>query len=117
MSPKNGETPDGIGPRVGGFMHNEPVRAHAMPAHDTTTPPPPSMPRIGSFDHRVLAELSARGRAGLTHPEFQAVYGSWRLAAGVHCLRRRGWCIAGTWETNPSTRRPWKRYFLGGGAA
>lgn len=115
MSPKKGEAPDGIGPRVGGFMHNETQGGPEMPSNDTTTSPSAAMPGIGAFDHRVLAELAARGRRGLTHPEFQAIYGSWRLAAGVHSLRRRGWRIVGSWETNPSTLRPWKRYFLGGG--
>ena len=57
----------------------------------------PRVPLIGTMEHRALSELLARGKRGMTSPEFQAVTGSWRLGASVHALRRKGWPIATEW--------------------
>ena len=57
----------------------------------------PRVPLIGTMEHRALSELLARGRRGLTSPEFQDLDGSWRLGASVHALRRKGWPIATEW--------------------
>ena len=62
-----------------------------------STPPKPRMPLAGTMEHRALSELLARGRRGLTSPEFQDLEGSWRLGASVHALRRKGWPIATEW--------------------
>ena len=62
-----------------------------------STPPKPRMPLTGTMEHRALSELLARGKRGVTSPEFQAVTGSWRLSAPVHELRRKGWPIATEW--------------------
>ena len=62
-----------------------------------STPPKPRMPLTGTMEHRALSELLARGKRGMTSPEFQAVTGSWRLSAPVHELRRKGWPIATEW--------------------
>ena len=57
----------------------------------------PRVPLIGTMEHRALSELLARGKRGMTSPEFQAVTGSWRLGASVHALRCKGWPIATEW--------------------
>lgn len=73
----------------------------------TTTP---QMPRIGTHAHRALAELAHRGAVGMTSPEYQAVAGSWRLAAAVMVLRRAGWHIVSQWVKHPNRR--FTRYVL-----
>lgn len=76
-----------------------------------STPPNPRIPLTGTMEHRALSELLARGKRGMTSPEFQAVTGSWRLGASVHALRRKGWPIATEWV---HTRfRKFARYVVG----
>ena len=70
----------------------------------------PRVPLIGTMEHRALSELLARGRRGLTSPEFQAVTGSWRLGASVHALRCKGWPIETQWVE--SRVRRFARYTL-----
>lgn len=70
----------------------------------------PRMPRIGTNEHRVLAELSWRGPRGLSTPDVLNSGGSWRLAATVHELRKKGWPIA-TCAVH-ATRRKYARYVL-----
>ena len=75
-----------------------------------STPPKPRMPLTGTMEHRALSELLARGKRGMTSPEFQAVTGSWRLGASVHALRCKGWPITTEWV---HTRfRKFARYVL-----
>ena len=75
-----------------------------------STPPKPRMPLTGTMEHRALSELLARGRRGLTSPEFQAVTGSWRLSAPVHELRRKGWPVEKQWVETRARR--FARYTL-----
>ena len=77
---------------------------------DAITRRPAAMPLTGTMEHRALSELLARGRRGLTSPEFQAVTGSWRLGASVHALRCKGWPIETQWVE--SRVRRFARYTL-----
>lgn len=70
----------------------------------------PITPRIGTQSHRVLAAMAAAGPQGLTHPEFQSMCGSWRMASPICTLRRDGWNITDQWERTHGRRI--KRYFL-----
>lgn len=57
-------------------------------------PEPKYNPRIPK--ERTLAAVALRlmsGGAKVAHPDFEAVTGSWRLAAHVHILRRLGWPV------------------------
>ena len=75
-----------------------------------STPPKPRMPLTGTMEHRALFELLARGKRGMTSPEFQAVTGSWRLSAPVHELRRKGWPVEKQWVETRARR--FARYTL-----
>ena len=75
-----------------------------------STPPKPRMPLTGTIEHRALSELLARGKRGMTSPEFQAVTGSWRLSAPVHELRRKGWPVEKQWVETRARR--FARYTL-----
>ena len=70
----------------------------------------PRVPLIGTMEHRALSELLARGKRGMTSPEFQAVTGSWRLSAPVHELRRKGWPVEKQWVETRARR--FARYTL-----
>lgn len=70
----------------------------------------PRMPRTGTNEHRVLAELSCRGPRGLSTPDVLNIGGSWRLAASVHTLRKLGWPVRT--HTVHATRRKYARYVL-----
>lgn len=51
----------------------------------------PRMPSENSLAFKALS-LLLRGRK-VSHPAFEALTGSWRLAAHVHILKRLGWPI------------------------
>ena len=77
---------------------------------DAITRRPAAMPLTGTMEHRALSELLARGKRGMTSPEFQAVTGSWRLSAPVHELRRKGWPVEKQWVETRARR--FARYTL-----
>lgn len=57
-------------------------------------PAAPAMPTPGTLADKALALL--RAGAELDHPAFEALTGSWRLAAVVFELRALGWPIEAT---------------------
>lgn len=54
---------------------------------------------------RILAAKALRlmlGGMQITHPEFEALTGSWRLAAHIYILRKLGWPVLVAEEPIPS---------------
>jgi hypothetical protein len=73
----------------------------------------PTMPKAGTLADRLLA-MFARGEE-LTHPDFEARTGSWRLAAVVFELCLLGWRIESTRIGSPAldlSDRRISRYWL-----
>jgi hypothetical protein len=73
----------------------------------------PTMPRLGTLAARLLTMLSRGAR--LTHPEFEALTGSWRLSAVVFELGLLGWQIDSVRINAPTADRPDRpiaRYWL-----
>jgi len=61
---------------------------------DCCPPAAPALPTPGTLADKALAML--RAGAVIDHPTFEAVTGSWRLAAVVFELRALGWPIEAT---------------------
>lgn len=73
----------------------------------------PTRPKAGTLSARLLAMLEA-GEV-LTHPEFEARAGSWRLAACVFELQVLGWPVTPIYIPAPTPscpRRRIARYYL-----
>ena len=64
----------------------------------------PTWPHTATLAHRSL-ELFLRGHS-LTHPQFEAITFSWRLAAVVNELRELGWPIVSTDISAPTPECP-----------
>lgn len=113
MSTQKAETLVCIAARHEGFSSSKTVKGLKMYKENTTQPSMPRMPSVGTHAHRALAALVEAGDRGLTHPEYEARQGSWRLASAVHALRRLRWGIRG--ERVRAHGRRCVRYYLVGG--
>jgi hypothetical protein len=51
----------------------------------------PQYPPEGSLTSKALRLMLEGGK--ITHPHFEAITGSWRLAGYIHSLKRLGWPI------------------------
>ena len=69
-------------------------------------PPPfaPTWPQLGTLAARAL-DIFLRGES-LTHPQFEAVSFSWRLAAVVGALRELGWPVESVDIPAPTFENP-----------
>lgn len=73
----------------------------------------PIYPKSHTLPHRCLSML-LNGQS-FTHPEFQAITGSWRLSAVIFTLKGLGWDIDSQDNAAPSKDCPSRvisRYFL-----
>lgn len=60
----------------------------------------------------LVMKLLMEGKR-ITHPDFQKISNSWRLASVIHYLRTRyKWHISDRWVGHPPARRGIKQYFL-----
>lgn len=73
----------------------------------------PNYPRPHTLAGRCLA-LMLKGKT-FTHPEFELIAGSWRLAAVIFTLKGKGWPVESFDLPAPSPERPNRtisRYYL-----
>ena len=87
--------------------HNPDTFSHAgqqMSLLDDAPVPMPVAPNPGTLAARML-DLLAAG-AALTHPDFERITDSWRLAAWAHELNAMGWRILVERVAAPTPDRP-----------
>lgn len=88
-------------------------RPDDYPPYPIVHPPSKPAPRRLTQNQRVLGLLLDRGARGITALDAMALCGTYRLAARVYDLRRRGWAIGSRREVTPNGTVI-ARYALGG---